>query len=72
MFEEFTISETPFWTIHPVLCKNVTARDLQIKKGTHNNDGIDPENSQYVLIEDCDINTHDDCISIKAVRDQDG
>ncbi|NBC58088.1 MAG: glycoside hydrolase family 28 protein [Bacteroidetes bacterium] len=72
LFEDFTIQETPFWTIHPVLCKNVTVRGLHIKKGTHNDDGIDPENSQYVLIENCIIQTHDDCISVKAGRDQDG
>ena len=72
LFEDFTIQETPFWTIHPVLCKNVTARRLNINKGTHNDDGIDPENSQHVLIENCNIYTYDDCISIKAGRDQDG
>ncbi|WP_299365254.1 glycoside hydrolase family 28 protein [Winogradskyella sp.] len=72
LFEDFTIQETPFWTIHPVLCKNVITRYLNIKKGTHNDDGFDPENSQYVLIENCNINTYDDCISIKAGRDQDG
>ena len=72
LFEDFAIQETPFWTIHPVLCKNITARHLNIKKGTHNDDGFDPENSQYVLVENCNINTYDDCISIKAGRDQDG
>lgn len=72
LLEDFTISQTPFWTLHPVLCKNVTARSLNILQGTHNDDGFDPENSQYILLENCNISTYDDCVSIKAGRDQDG
>lgn len=72
LLEDFTIHHTPFWTIHPVLSENITIRGLNINKGTHNDDGIDPEHSKNVLIEYCTINTHDDCISIKAGRDQDG
>ncbi len=72
LFEEFTIKSTPFWTIHPVLSENITARRLHIQRGTTNDDGFDPESCKNVLIEDCVIDTHDDCIAIKAGRDQDG
>jgi len=37
-----------------------------------NNDGCDPEASVNVLIENCEFNTGDDAIAIKAGRDQDG
>ncbi|MEM7485365.1 MAG: glycoside hydrolase family 28 protein [Bacteroidota bacterium] len=72
LLEGFTIKNSPFWTIHPVLCENITARNLNIQAGTTNDDGIDPESCKNVLIENCVFNTYDDCISIKAGRDQDG
>ncbi|BFP40528.1 exopolygalacturonase PelB [Flavobacteriaceae bacterium GF1] len=72
LLEDFTIHHTPFWTIHPVLSENITARRLNIQMGVRNDDGIDPEHCKNVLIEKCTINTWDDCIAIKAGRDQDG
>jgi polygalacturonase len=71
LLEDFTIRNSPFWTIHPVFCKNVIARRLNIQKGVTNDDGIDPDSSTDVLIENCIINTNDDAIAIKAGRDQD-
>ncbi len=71
LLEDFSIKGSPFWTIHPVFCKNITARKLKIGKGTTNDDGIDPDSCEDVLIEDCEIHTNDDPISIKAGRDQD-
>lgn len=72
LLEDFTIQKSPFWTIHPVICTNITARSLQVLSGTTNDDGIDPEHCKNVLIEHCKIKTEDDCIAIKAGRDQDG
>ncbi|TPN81202.1 glycoside hydrolase family 28 protein [Aquimarina algicola] len=72
LLEDFTIKSTPFWTINPILSENITVSNLTILQGTTNDDGVDPESSKNVLIKDCIINTHDDCIAIKAGRDQDG
>ncbi|MCU0338534.1 MAG: glycoside hydrolase family 28 protein [Spirosomaceae bacterium] len=71
LLDGFTARQSPFWTIHPVFSKNLTIRNLTIKKGTTNDDGIDPDSCEDVLIEHCDIATDDDPISIKAGRDQD-
>jgi polygalacturonase len=71
LFENFSIKSSPFWTIHPVFCENITARNLKIRKGTTNDDGFDPESCKNVLIENCVFDTVDDCIAIKAGRDQD-
>lgn len=71
LLEDFTARQSPFWTIHPVFSKNITIRGLTIRHGTTNDDGIDPDSCEDVLIEDCDIDTHDDAIAIKAGRDQD-
>ncbi|WP_350287269.1 glycoside hydrolase family 28 protein [uncultured Croceitalea sp.] len=72
LLEDFTVKGSPFWTVHPVLSENITIRGLTIGAGTTNDDGIDPESCKNVLIEACAITTHDDCIAIKAGRDQDG
>mgnify|MGYP002778075422 CR=1 FL=1 len=71
LIEELTLRQSPFWTVHPVFCKNLTVRKLTIRKGTTNDDGIDPDSCEDVLIEDCDIDTDDDPIAIKAGRDND-
>ncbi|MEM1127173.1 MAG: glycoside hydrolase family 28 protein [Bacteroidota bacterium] len=72
LIEGVTLQNSPFWTVHPVLCEDVTIRGTTIRHGTTNDDGIDPENSRYVLIEDNHIATDDDPIAIKAGRDADG
>lgn len=66
------IIDSPFWEINPVLCYNVTVRNVKITSHNLNNDGCDPEGSVNVLIENCEFNTGDDAIAIKAGRDQDG
>lgn len=71
LIEGLTIRNSPFWTVHPVFCKNITGRQLTIRGTTLNDDGFDPDSCEDVLIEHCDIRTHDDAISIKAGRDQD-
>lgn len=72
LVEGVTFRSSPFWTTHFVECENVTVRGTTILSGTTNDDGIDPDGSQYVLIEDNDIHTYDDAIAIKAGRDRDG
>ena len=71
LLEGFTAQNSPFWTIHLPFCQNVTARRLKVYGEVLNDDGIDPDSSVDVLIENCYIETHDDAIAIKAGRDQD-
>ena len=71
LIEGLTLRDSPFWTVHPVFSKNVTLKNLKIYGESLNDDGIDPDSSEDVLIEGCEIRTHDDAIAIKAGRDQD-
>lgn len=71
LLEGVSLCNSPFWTVHPTFCKNVTIRELNIKPGITNDDGIDPDSCIDVLIEGCTIFTLDDAIAIKAGRDQD-
>jgi polygalacturonase len=55
-----------------VLCTNVTVKGLYIKSDGPNTDGCDPESCTDVLIKECFFDTGDDCIAIKAGRNDDG
>ena len=72
LLEGVTITNSPFWTIHPYLSKNVVIRKLKVYAHGHNNDGVDPEMSQNVLIEDCVFDQGDDAIAIKSGRNPEG
>jgi hypothetical protein len=72
LIEDVTIRNSPFWTINPVYCDNVTVRGVTIDNpdSSPNTDGIDPESCRNVHISDCHINAGDDCITIKSGRDR--
>lgn len=71
LLEGVSIENSSFWTIHPYLSKNVVIRNLNVYAHGHNNDGVDPEMSQNVLIENCIFDQGDDAIAIKSGRNQD-
>jgi polygalacturonase len=66
LMDGVTITNSPFWTIHPFLSKNIVLRNLKVYAHGHNNDGVDPEMSENVLIEDCVFDQGDDAIAIKS------
>ncbi|ONK78804.1 uncharacterized protein A4U43_C02F22600, partial [Asparagus officinalis] len=56
-----TFRNSPFWTIHPVYCSQVFVQNVTIiaPLDSPNTDGIDPDSSSNVCIEDCYISTGD-------------
>ena len=72
LIEGVTIKNAPMWLIHPVLCENVTIRNVKVISHGPNSDGCDPEACKNVIIEDCYFNTGDDCIALKSGRNHDG
>jgi polygalacturonase len=72
LIEGISIQDSPFWTVHILLCTDVVARRVSISAHGHNNDGIDPEMTQNMLIEDCTFDQGDDAISVKSGREFDG
>jgi polygalacturonase len=72
LISDFYLNNSPFWELHPQYSQRVRISGLHINSHGGNNDGVDPDSSQYVLIEDCIFNTGDDCIAIKCGRDNDG
>lgn len=77
LIENVKIVNSPFWTINPAFCDNVTVHGVTIynpskdPKGP-NTDGINPSSCRNVRISDCFISVGDDCITIKSGRDADG
>jgi len=72
LIEGITIRRSPMWEINPVLCENVTVKNVTVISHGPNNDGCNPESSKDVLIKNCYFDTGDDCIAIKSGRNADG
>ena len=72
LIEGVTILRSPMWEVNPVLCRNVTVRNVKINSHGPNNDGCDPDACSDVLIDRCEFDTGDDCIAIKSGRNRDG
>jgi hypothetical protein len=70
--EGFSTSYHRMWSVHPTACRNVVVEGLTIRSTGGNGDGIDVDSCQHVRIERCDIETGDDCISLKSGRGLEG
>ena len=69
---DFFMTNSPFWCLHLLKCDNVICRALRYDAKLVNNDGIDPEMTSNLLIEDILFDNGDDNVAIKAGRDNDG
>ena len=71
LLEGPTFMNPPLWTIHPLMCDDVTVRNIKVQNPWHasNGDGLNPDACRNVLIEDCFFSTGDDCIALNAGRD---
>lgn len=64
-----TVRGASHWTIVPVHSQRVTIRNVKIcGSRVQNDDGINPCNSQDVLITDCFIRSDDDCVALKGLN----
>ncbi|CAJ1964954.1 unnamed protein product [Sphenostylis stenocarpa] len=65
---------SPFWNIHPVYCRNIVVRYVTIlaPRDSPNTDGVDPDSSSNVCIEDSFMSTGDDLVAVKSGWDEYG
>lgn len=70
--EDFSTSYYLMWSIHPTFCDDIFIRNLTIRSTGGNGDGIDIDSCRHVRIDNCDIETGDDCISLKSGRGMEG
>jgi polygalacturonase len=69
-----TLANSPFWTIHPVFCREVKLSGLSIAnpQDAPNTDGIDIDSCEDVEIENCHVSVGDDGIALKSGSGRDG
>jgi hypothetical protein len=66
---DITLRGSAHWTIVPKDSRRVTIRNVKIcNSRVQNDDGINPCNSQDVLITDCFIRSDDDCVALKGLN----
>ncbi|SET53235.1 glycosyl hydrolase family 28 protein [Hymenobacter actinosclerus] len=74
LLEDFTIQNSPAWTIHPLLCTDITVRNVTARNPWYgqNTDALDLESCRNGLVEGCTFDVGDDGICIKSGRDEEG
>lgn len=74
LLEGVTFQNSPAWNLHPLMCEDLTVRNVYAKNPWYaqNGDGIDIESCKNVLIEGSTFDVGDDGICIKSGRDAAG
>ncbi|KAL8170701.1 hypothetical protein V2J09_022505 [Rumex salicifolius] len=74
LISNVTLLDSPFWNIHPVYCRNVVVQYATIlaPPNSPNTDGVDPDSSSNVCIEDSYMSTGDDLVAVKSGWDEFG
>lgn len=74
LLEGVTFQNSPAWCLHPLMCEDLTVRNVYVKNpwNAQNGDGIDLESCKNVLIENSTFDVGDDGICIKSGRDEEG
>ncbi|HEX7583644.1 MAG TPA: glycosyl hydrolase family 28 protein [Prolixibacteraceae bacterium] len=66
LIEGIILTESRHWSCASFASKNVTYNNLKIVSSNDWDDGIDIVGSQHVLVNNCFIQSKDDCIAIKS------
>lgn len=71
LLEGVTFQNSAAWNIHPLMCEDVTIRNVYAKNPWYaqNGDGLDLESCKNVLVENSTFDVGDDGICIKSGRD---
>ena len=67
---DLDLGDAPYWHCFIWGCEDVMIRNVRIRgnRRVQNSDGIDVDCSKNVIISDCNIDTSDDCITMRAVN----
>lgn len=74
LLQGVTFQNSPAWCLHPLLCQDITLRNVTVKNPWYaqNGDGLDLESCKNGLVENCLFDVGDDGICIKSGRDEQG
>lgn len=69
-----TFQNSPAWCIHPLMCEDLTVRNITVKNPwySQNGDGIDIESCRNTLLYNSNFDVGDDAICIKSGKNEDG
>ncbi|MCL7037339.1 hypothetical protein MKW94_010825 [Papaver nudicaule] len=74
VISNLTFLNSPYWNIHPVYCSNVQVLNITVRSPSDSpfTDGIVPDSSDNVCIENCTISVGHDAIVLKSGWDEYG
>ncbi|WP_052345359.1 glycoside hydrolase family 28 protein [Alkaliflexus imshenetskii] len=74
LLDGLTFQNSPAWNIHPLMCQDVTIRNLTVRNPwySQNGDGLDLESCKNVVIYNNNFDVGDDAICFKSGRDKEG
>ena len=74
LLEEVTFENSPAWTMHIALSKQITIKKVTVKNPAYgqNTDALDLESCSDIFLDGCSFDTGDDGICIKSGRDEEG
>ncbi len=74
LFDGPTFQNSPAWNLHPLMCENLTIRNLVVRNQwySQNGDGLDLESCKNVVIYNNSFDVGDDAICFKSGRDKEG
>ena len=74
LLEGVTFQNSPAWNLHPLMCEDLTVRNVYVKNPWYaqNGDGIDIESCKNFIVENSTFDVGDDGICIKSGRDAEG
>lgn len=74
LLEGVCFENSPAWNLHPMLCENLTLRDLTVRNPwySQNGDGVDVESCRNVVISRCSFDVGDDAICMKSGKNKPG
>lgn len=74
LFDGPVFQNSPAWCIHPLMCEDLTVRNITVKNPwySQNGDGIDIESCRNTLLYNSNFDVGDDAICIKSGKNEDG
>lgn len=74
LFDGPVFQNSPAWCIHPLMCQDLTVRNITVKNPwfSQNGDGIDIESCRNSIVYDSNFDVGDDAICIKSGKDREG
>ncbi|MHC4170980.1 MAG: glycoside hydrolase family 28 protein, partial [Planctomycetota bacterium] len=69
-----TFQNSPAWNIHPLMCENMTIRNITVRNPwfSQNGDGLDLESCKNVVVHNCSFDVGDDAMCMKSGKDEYG